>query len=246
MMPTNGVQLNRFAGPADLQPDTWHPEVRAAQEWLLAGQHRIRGWEYSQARYAVGTAGAAMDVGAAGSRFYAVLNPPAGEGVVRVDPALAHGCTPGEQPARAPDGSLVWACALEDLPPQPLYQRLTCISVIEHLPLDHVTDAFIPALAQRLAPGGRLGLTCDATPERPEPDPHDPAGKAPWDPFHFHWMRQWIATPAIIQDRLLPALQDCGFALFPWYPLDLTPRGRAVFDYTMLSLALVRLPQRSR
>lgn len=240
----NVVQLNRFAGPDDLHNTLWHPQVRAAQEWLLAGQHRIRGWEYSQARYAVGEEGAAMDVGAAGSRFYAVLNPPTGEGVVRVDPTFAHEFTLGDQPAHAPDGSLVWARTLEDLPPQPRYRRLTCISVIEHLPLDHVTDVFIPALAQRLAPGGRLGLTCDATPERPEPDPHDPTGKSPWDPFHFHWMRKWIATPVIIQDRLLPALQDCGFDLLPGHALDLTPRGRAVFDYTMLSLALVR--RRSR
>jgi hypothetical protein len=230
-------QFNRCATPADLDPAAWHPAVRAASEWLLRGQHACRGWEYSQALYAheqfAGDRGSVLDVGGAGSLAYRLFLQahPGWPGkpythVTRVDPALPVGPA-GQLRYQDADGSFVVAETLaEYLRHVAPYRTVLCLSVLEHVPAGQQGD-FLSLLAEQVAPGGLLVLTCDLGED-------DKAG----DPYHFHWMRGgWIPTAEGLQrvfDGLLkPAFSPVALPNYTW-------PGPVVYDYTVASLILRR------
>ena len=215
-----------------------HPAITDA---ILEGQHPIRAWEYSQALRALERWWPALatiqiaDVGGAGSNFYKTLTTQGPESYPRtvhvIDPSLAtpdgqrgivHGLLPGATAVKyelaewAGYAANLWA-----------YDAVFCLSVIEHVPLDHVTR-FLENLCSLVRPGGLLVLTCDLVPQLP-------------DTRHFHWMRAgWAPTPL--------TLAQWSYLAFPAFKFDLLDtlydewRGPTVFDYTVASLAFVRQP----
>lgn len=236
---------NRIARPAEFTSDGVpryvHPAVTAE---VLAGQHSIRAWEYTQAlnalnRWYAGLPGMPTplkiaDVGGAGSNFYKTLggpeHAPVGCLIAVIDPSLQ---TPDGQPGlvHTPDVTLVkhtladWAT-----PPCPEYDVVFCLSVLEHVPQGEV-PIFLEQLRSLVRPGGLLFLTCDCAPSSP-------------DVFHFHWMRAgWCPTPSFMAG-LESSMAAAGFrhpAAKPDEHLgDWEYRGATVYDYSAASIACVR------
>lgn len=154
----------------------------------------------------------AVDVGGDGSPYAEMSYQALGIRPTVVDPA---------------DGGRDLHRYLQDAPR--LAQILTCLSVIEHVPVVELPQ-FLRDLDTLLAPGGVLVLTCDYAPG----ELGDVA-----DRFHFHWMRERIFTAETLhRDVLRPLLQR---GLQPLGPVDFQ---RAVppwvYDYAFASLALIK------
>lgn len=233
--------LNRLAWPAEFTGETYrhpHPAITPA---VLEGQHPIRAWEYSRALQALEQWRVHQvqykfaDIGGAGSSFYRILHAVSpstpsmyGCHVDVVDPSLAtpdgqrgivHGLLEG---ATAVKYDLAeWAGYAQNAG---TYDVVFCLSVIEHVPAS-ARDAFLHQLGTLVRPGGLLVLTCDA-------------GESSVDIYHFHWMRNWIASPSTLY-LLLGTLALEGFTILG-APGDFAYHGPTVFDYTVASLALVK------
>lgn len=252
--------LNRVARPLEFSSDgtlirEWHPAVTAE---VLKGQHAIRAWEYSMALRALeswiagppvidgyGTAhlphqqhpALVADIGGAGSNFYKTVLPRMQENgrVHVVDPELA---TPDDQ--RGIVHGLLdrhaiavkyplheWALYKQN---NSAYDVVFCLSVIEHVgsgPKDvSGVFGFLSDLRSLVRPGGLLFLTCDMGEKGP-------------DTYHFHWMRKWIPTPAVLAGLVEEMCIHYGFRRLG-APADFEYRGPTVYDYTVASIALVR------
>lgn len=228
------TELNRMADPREFAGEHYqycHPAVTAE---ILAGQHAVRAWEYSQALRALeqwqqlpGPVAApgltAADIGGAGSQFYKTLL----SGCARIDVVdpgwatpdgqrgLVHGLLdPGATAVSYPLAE--WAGYRQNVA---AYDAVFCLSVIEHITNP---QPFVQQLISLVRPGGLLVLTCDAAEKHV-------------DTYHFHWMRRWIAHPDVL-DLLALALYNQGLR-----PLGAVPhfvyRGPVVYDYTVCSLA---------
>lgn len=105
---------------------------------------------------------------------------------------------------------------------------VTCLSVLEHI---EDLDRFLYHLGCLVAPGGLLFLTMDCK----EGDAHVPHV----DNCHFHWMRKRIFTPYLVQNLVWShSLLNLGFTLFG--EADWAYHGPTVYDYTFMSLALIK------
>ena len=219
----------------------FYAEVDACPD-ALAGQHPIRRWEYAMALWAIKAWQNARvttwtpaevergspdrweplqicDVGGAGSHFWQVLPSVTSEDIVIVDQSLPEGYTSPGQRRLIPEPVELYASHAR--PSQ--FDLLTCISVIEHVPL---VRPFLQACHVLLKPGGLFFLTTDCW------DAEGP------DTAHFHWMRQRIYNPPLIR-HLLEGMRKVGFRSLG--PADWSYAGPQVYDYSVASIAMVKL-----
>lgn len=196
----------------------------------LAGQHPIRRWEYALALAAIDQWQEGQldqrepfqicDVGGAGSNFWQVLSSLTTSNILVLDPDV-----PG--PSSRPFGQGVETISLSveeyvRTYPYACVDILTCISVLEHVP-DVIP--FLRACHALLKPGGLLVLTMDY---REQEGP---------DTAHFHWMRERIFTPSLVQGLLID-LDLIGLRLLG--AADWTYGGPHVYDYSIASLVMVK------
>ena len=216
------LPLSKTIDPADFEELA--PELSLVDRHFTRGreQHPMRRWEYAMAIRALTTwrfeshrtERVIYDVGGAGSPFRHMLG--RNEGFTVVDP---------EEPAPA-------NYTLEQFVVQgtELGAAVFCLSVLEHV--DDL-DRFLFHLSCLVAPGGLLFLTADYC--------DDFNGYAyPKDAYHFHWMRkrifnayslgQTVAYPLLSRD-----FRHLGSCDFTWH-------GAHVFDYSFVSLALMKRP----
>src|SRR5207247_6183194 len=100
------------------------------------------------------------------------------------------------------------------------------ISVIEHI---EIPRTFIRAIATALRPGGLAFLTMDGC---------DYDGE---DVSHFHWMRKRIYSIGMWQ-KLAKFAATRGLRI--WGGTDWRYHGNQVYDYSFLSLCLVKRDDR--
>jgi hypothetical protein len=176
-----------------------------------AQQAEQRAWEYGMALHAASrwsvergvVVGRALDVGGAGSPLFHMFEAMGWDTTV-VDPQLN------------------WP--LHEYRDRS-YLLVTCISVLEHIPLPELPQ-FWDDLAAVVAPGGLLFLTMDIQ-ENIEPDTK-----------HFHWMRTWLPSLAAWVGLAESEFPSRGFEKFGGF--DYSWHGPQVYDYSFASLALVK------
>lgn len=216
MIYTTYANLAQLEDGGDLAE--WVPTVDLAFE-KAAPQHPARRWEYALALSAIDAWMQQQqrkgwppiaDVGGSGSPFFRM-----------VDPARTYVLDPREDPGCTLETYITSARAR-------LFPVVTCLSVIEHIPV-HDLSTFLYHLSCLVQPGGLLVITADAcgcASHGPTEDPH-----------HFHWMREQIFTPAVLDD--LPRFLE-RYGLFPFGPSPVTPPVATplVYDYTFAALVL--------
>lgn len=211
-----------------------HPAVTPE---ILEGQHSIRAWEYSIALRALESWIAAYhptdpphfaDVGCAGSRFWVPLIGHTSEDVARIDPALEH--EPHEDRGQYQNFNLSLADYTRLNGMTGRFDAVFCLSVLEHVGGEGdafgETLQFLSDLRSLVRPGGLLMLTCDM-------------GEHSEDTYHFHWMRKWMPTPAVLAGLVEEACIHYGFRRLGT-PADFEFRGPTCFDYTVAAIALVK------
>jgi len=156
-----------------------------------------------------------LDIGGAGSSLRDVLTD-LGMVVYVIDPRSSHHLTLEKLVAGNHEDSRVPTRA-------PI---VTCISTVEHVPVDGL-DRFLDCLCRAVLPGGLLFLTSDIQ-----------EGPTPRDEKHFHWMRERIYDPESWFALGRRLIADNGMELFgasdPMY------HGDHVYDYSFASMALTR------
>lgn len=231
---TENWPLTRYYQAGD--DDRIAPAIRAQVDAVFTTarpQHEARRWEYGLTLTAIQSWAKGLpeierrtlrvaDVGGAGSPFRAMLP---GQAVTVIDPDA----DPSDAGAvRQPlEGYVVGASH----GPAHLFDVVTCLSVIEHVP-PKALDTFLYHLTSLVRPGGLLVLTCDTcgcsggTLHEPTADPH-----------HFSWMRtQMITRPVLL--RVLNTLVDHDHCdLLGGVDLQ-RPPAPLVYDYTFASLVL--------
>jgi hypothetical protein len=192
--------------PVDLVDEHFHKESE---------QHEARRWEYGMALLGLSQWLAlgrksdfwGLDVGGAGSPFHFMVEP-LGFNMAIVDPKV--------------NWTLHEAVGGGDT-----YSFVSCISVLEHIPLPELPQ-FIEDLAQVTAPGGLLFLTMDIL-DRPDGEP---------DTAHFSGMRTWLPNIRDWQDL---ANKSCGLGFEVFGETDWDWRGVQLYgSYSFASLALVK------
>ena len=234
-----------FTKACDLEADaiTLQPyyDQLARYPDVLQGQHPIRQWEYAMALRAIdrwelqrereAIVGELIyrdpleicDVGGAGSNFWKALTGLTSEDIIIVDPSLTE--LPADQ-VLGVKGTLIEAVEGNTPLVKPgRFDILTCISVIEHIPSDDLLD-FFKAAHTLLKSGGLFFLTTDYW------DAEGP------DTAHFHWMRERIYNAGSMRNLTL-RLRETGFRSFGGDG-DWTYRGHQVYDYSVISLAMVK------
>jgi hypothetical protein len=185
-------------------------------------QHPARKWEYALALAAWKAwylqrnkkPLQVYDIGGAGSPFQRML-----KGVTVFDPDF------GSLAVVDPEINVTLETLVQTGPR--LADGVFCLSVLEHV---ENLDQFLYHLSCLVAPGGLLFLTADFCDDR--------SLGWPEDHYHFHWMRKRIFNP-YTWSKVTAAFLARDFELLG--TADFTGwQGPTVFDYSFISLALVR------
>lgn len=201
----------RLLAPELVTVDQFDPTMSQASDhrrWEYAMALRAIDRWYDQAPTRPKVMRTAIDVGGSGSPLFAILS---SVGLVPsiIDPNYNY---PLER----------------ILDKKPLMQAsvVTCISVIEHVPLADL-ERFVLALGKAVMPGGLLFLTCDFTEDGTE------------DTHHFHWMRAQI-----FDERKLTLVADQLYRennLIIFGDVDKVYHGPQIYPaYTFASLCMVK------
>lgn len=192
---------------------------------LRREQNPARKVEYVSALGAIqqhwqdGIALTAVDVGGDGSPFDYMLQRTIGLKPTVVDPA---------------GGGKTLHDYLGDAPR--LAHILTCLSVLEHVPMKELPQ-FLDDLYALLAPGGILYLTADCA--------LNVVGE-PTDTYHFHWMRERIFSIDSWTRDIIAPLVAKGLWLVDVLAYDQQVIEPWVYDYAFISVALTKPRRRIR
>lgn len=219
--PSVKLPLTKTLSPADYKELVEELKIVDQCESTQGQASEHRRWEYAMALHAIERwrkqapssallRGNALDVGGGGSPLASMLEI-SGFSSMIIDPGYNY---PIEEVLRKK--------------PQIQASVVTCISVIEHVPIAGL-ELFLRALGSVVYPGGLLFLTCDYT--------DAPAQEG--DKAHFNWMRQQIFTKDKLEEVALFLGRE--YNLQPFGEVDYAFHGNQVYDYTFASLCLSRM-----
>lgn len=235
MIIVKNLALSKTLDPTDF--DQLTIELAIVDQYFTKDreQHPMRRWEYAMALAAYNVwaqddymarghacrmhGGPLYDVGGNGSPFWRMLDHVLYSPVI-IDPA-------------EPDGN-----SLEQflrIRRAPLGHCVFCLSTIEHV---NDLDEFLYHLGCLVAPGGLLFLTMDCREDDQELANRIGDWGWPTDNRHFHWMRNRIFSPRLVDSCVRDPLYYLGFSSLGW--VDQEYHGNHVYDYTFASVALVK------